>query len=100
MTHFEYKPPALQLAIEARWPDHQNCACQMLNNHGMGNWHVRFTPGTPGSGLIGKPIKLIILSNGSRLEMEATLYHEILHWEHPEWDEDTVEQETLAAYTC
>src|SRR3990167_3887272 len=100
MTHFEYKPPALQLAIEARWPDHQNCVRQMLSNHGMENWTVRFIPGNSGSGLIGRYAKIIFLANGSELEMRATFYHEILHWEHPEWTEDTVEKETLAAHPC
>ena len=100
MTHFEYKPPALRLAIEARWPNHQNCARRMLSIHGMENWLVRFIPGTPGSGLIGRYAKIIFLTNGSRLEIEATLYHEILHWNHPQWTEDTVEKETLAAYPC
>ena len=100
MTDFEYKPPALQLAIEAKWPNHQNCVCQALQHHRMGDWTVRFVPGAPATGLLATPITLIVLSLASGHEMAATLYHEILHWEHPGWDEDTVERETLAVYPC
>ena len=104
-TEFEYGSatgpvPELRHEIERKWPGHQTWIHYTFKAHKMYDWKVRFfpdqkaTPGSRGSGLLVRGTNLMLIGNHSRREMVATVHHEILHLEHPEWDESRVEEAT------
>jgi hypothetical protein len=91
--------PGLFQDIESEWRYHQAMVDRILSHHRMYEWKIRFTPRrqparNKGRGLIAREIKLIVIESHNKHEMVATLYHEILHFEHRGWTEAQIEAET------
>ena len=112
MTTFEYGEivggdlvllPHLKPIVEAVWHHHQKDTSSSLDKAGMVGWRVRLMPfgdGNPsvGHGSIARGIKLIIICLHTNYEMRATLYHEILHYQHPDWNETQIEEQTRTIF--
>jgi hypothetical protein len=97
--------PELKNQFETEWPHHQIMIDHTLLHHQMNSWKIRLMPSDPddtnprkGRGNIAYRIKLIVIFFHTKHEMTATLYHEILHQEHPDWTEEQVEAQTRKVF--
>lgn len=95
ITRFEYRIvkngeaihlPKLYDNIEICFPNHQQFISDTLIKYDMQNWRIVFEPYRKNYfGTIAPGINLIVLAFHRRKEMIITLYHEIIHYLHPEW---------------
>ena len=112
MTTFEYGEvkkgklilvPSLRWDVELIFPDHRQEIDKILTDNGLNDWTVRLAPNNNPHhcwGVLARGIKLIVLGVAVRDEVILALYHEIVHFKHPELIDKEIEVEQKALELC